>query len=330
VELLLKHGADVNARLTNGWTALHRAVERNRGDLAGLLVGKGADVNARGSMPKRGPVLGERRAKGTLVSGVTPASRPAAAGFADGSFVMTLDDAARPGYGNDLGLGTLYPTGEVTPLHVAVATQNLHLAQFLLEHGADVNARDATDRTPLHYAVNRRDLELIRLLLDAKADPDAKDSAGQTPLAMVAGRKDLGIMGNNFSGRTGVLTAQASEMVALLRQRGAIEVAESGPAPTVSEARVTPARLPTVGVARVLGAVKRPGTVALGLGPRKDIIDAIAECGGFTENARSQLEFTRGGVTRQFTLDELKAEADPAKKLWLEPGDTIEVKPRVW
>jgi hypothetical protein len=233
-------------------------------------------------------------------------------------------------YGNNLGLGTLYPTGEVTPLHVAVANQNLQLAQLLLGHGADVNARDGTGRTPLHYAVNRRDLELIRLLLDAKADPDAKDSAGQTPLAMVAGRKDMGIMGNNFPGRGMVQTAEASEMVALLRERGAKGVAESGPTPAASEAGLAPTVLPKMGVARVLGEVKRPGTVSLGLGPRKDLIDAIAECGGFTEKARPQIEFTRGGVTRKLTLDELKAEADPAKKLWLEPGDTIEVKPKMF
>jgi len=43
-----------------------------------------------------------------------------------------------------------------------------------------------------------------------------------------------------------------------------------------------------------------------------------------------QIEFTRAGETRKFTLEQLKTEADPAKKVWLEPGDTIEVKRNVF
>jgi hypothetical protein len=102
-----------------------------------------------------------------------------------------------------------------------------------------------------------------------------------------------------------------------LRNGDVIEVpdkAEAAPAATTS------------GTARVLGEVKRPGTVALNPGSRKDIIDAIAECGGLTGQAKPQIEFTRGGQTSKFTVEQLKAEADPAKKIWLEPGDTIEVK----
>jgi hypothetical protein len=80
------------------------------------------------------------------------------------------------------------------------------------------------------------------------------------------------------------------------------------------------------GVARVLGEVKRPGTVLLKPGERKDIIDAIAECGGLGELARRQIEFTRDGQTTKYTLDELKAATIPDKKIWLRPGDTIEAK----
>jgi hypothetical protein len=95
------------------------------------------------------------------------------------------------------------------------------------------------------------------------------------------------------------------------------------------KADVSPASAST-GTARVLGEVKRPGVVTLDTDRRKDIIEAIAECGGLTDLARQQIEFTRDGVTRKVTLDELKAEADPGKKLWLQPGDTIEAKRMVF
>jgi hypothetical protein len=88
--------------------------------------------------------------------------------------------------------------------------------------------------------------------------------------------------------------------------------------------------VPRAGVIRVLGAVKRPGTVTLPAGVEMDIIDAIAESGGLAENARSEVEFTRDGQTRRLLWDDLKAEADPAKKIKLQDGDLLEVKPRVF
>lgn len=217
---------------------------------------------------------------------------------------------------------------EVTPLHVAVANLNLDLARFLIAHGADVNARDAEGRTPLHVAVNRRDLETMRVLLDAKSDPDAKDTAGWTPSRWAA---DVPSMRSTFQipDRRSFWQAERKDILDLLAGHGAKDSTATNAVPAAGVSPVA-ARPATQGVARVLGEVNRPGTVSLGLGSRKDIIDAIAECGGFTEKARPQFEFTRSGVTQKFTLDELKAETDPARKLWLEPGDTIEVKPKVF
>ena len=44
--MLLDRGADVNARRTNGWTALFTAVQKHHDDIVEILIGKGADVNA--------------------------------------------------------------------------------------------------------------------------------------------------------------------------------------------------------------------------------------------------------------------------------------------
>src|SRR5262249_22750866 len=45
----------------------------------------------------------------------------------------------------------------------------------LLEKGAEVDARDKLGITPLMWAVNRGNLPLIRFLIDAGADVNAKD-----------------------------------------------------------------------------------------------------------------------------------------------------------
>jgi ankyrin repeat protein len=54
--------------------------------------------------------------------------------------------------------------------------------QFLLEHGADINARRKDLLTPLHLAVLRGDLEMARVLIDHGANVNAENNQGQTPL----------------------------------------------------------------------------------------------------------------------------------------------------
>ncbi|XP_046383766.1 protein fem-1 homolog A [Ischnura elegans] len=51
------------------------------------------------------------------------------------------------------------------------SVQSVQLCLFLLEHGAQVNARDIQNKTALHYAIQEHRLETTRLLLDHGADP---------------------------------------------------------------------------------------------------------------------------------------------------------------
>jgi ankyrin repeat protein/catechol 2,3-dioxygenase-like lactoylglutathione lyase family enzyme len=69
----------------------------------------------------------------------------------------------------DPGLARERLAGGTTALHAA----GLHpeAVRLLIEHGADVNARDVGDNaTPLHFAASNRVIESVRLLLDAGAD----------------------------------------------------------------------------------------------------------------------------------------------------------------
>lgn len=48
VKRLLSEGVNVNRKNSDGWTALHIAVEKNSKDVLSLLLEHGADVNAHG------------------------------------------------------------------------------------------------------------------------------------------------------------------------------------------------------------------------------------------------------------------------------------------
>src|ERR1700689_1338609 len=60
----------------------------------------------------------------------------------------------------------------------------------LLEHGADVNARDSKGATALMHATIDGDLECVNLLLEKGADPNASNDLGINALMWAAGDFD--------------------------------------------------------------------------------------------------------------------------------------------
>jgi hypothetical protein len=56
------------------------------------------------------------------------------------------------------------------------------IMKLLIDHGADVNARDDTDETPLHRAARSGQITRASLLLDHGADVNARDKGKWTPL----------------------------------------------------------------------------------------------------------------------------------------------------
>jgi hemoglobin len=95
------------------------------------------------------------------------------------------------------------PTGaeDQTPLHMAARRGNLAVAQVLLNGGAALEARDKKGETPLRRAVNCGHPGFVSLLLAHGADVTTRDKHGRTPLQ----------------------AARRPDMVALLREHGAVE-----------------------------------------------------------------------------------------------------------
>lgn len=249
LEILLTKGAQVDAT-TAGWTVLHRAADMVNVPMVKLLLAKGADIEARSSKnfaTKKHPLarLGSdlddydevdvsdadvgwtallRAAtsgqeavvrflteKGADLEARSPNNDTPLICAADGNHEavveLLLKNGADVDAGDDFGWKPLHRVmmnrgGEnvaqmllthganinarciyqKTPLHHAIEKGNDPMVSFLLAAGADYEARDIAERTPLHTAIESRLENMVHILLEAGADADAKDKGGHDAL----------------------------------------------------------------------------------------------------------------------------------------------------
>ncbi len=73
---------------------------------------------------------------------------------------------------------------KVAPIHSACAISNFEIAQLLIRHRAEVNAKQMQGVTPLHSAAHNGQTKLSKLLIDNGAEINAKMDNGHTPLFM--------------------------------------------------------------------------------------------------------------------------------------------------
>ena len=82
----------------------------------------------------------------------------------------------------------------VTPLHRAAAANHLHVARFLLAHGAQVNAVDKYNDAPLKKAAFRGFSDFVVFLVHQGADVNHKDGSGKIALHHSAEQGQLHIL----------------------------------------------------------------------------------------------------------------------------------------
>ena len=154
--LIVKRGASPDNAVNSysGDTALHFAVRNNFTDVAGYLIKKKANVNAKNK------------------NNVTPFFEAMNQGNYE-LMELLLDHKA----GKEPG-AVLY----------AAQKNDVKLAAFLLDNDFPVNVSEAGGNgdTPLHIAARNRNMEMINLLLKRKADMNAGNAEGNTPLHIAA------------------------------------------------------------------------------------------------------------------------------------------------
>ncbi|HEX5243065.1 MAG TPA: ankyrin repeat domain-containing protein [Tepidisphaeraceae bacterium] len=193
--LLIDSGARVNSRGWMGSTPLHKAASAGQADVVELLIQHGAKIHAR--RPERGDMPLHWAANEKVARLLKE----------DEMDVYARDKSGR------------------TPLHWAAQSGHTETAKYLIDSGADVNARDEpfvaisaasklidqcvrrverlpwlrplmknvinaryTGDTPLHCAAREGRDEVVELLLKSGAEVDAADDHGRTPLHWAAFR----------------------------------------------------------------------------------------------------------------------------------------------
>lgn len=110
--------------------------------------------------------------------------------LADGVAVNGEAPAPLPGGKLIPGLAQLFPGGipqiPMRPLLAAVVNKQRPAAERLLMGGANPNLVHSHFGTPLHAAAGAGDVELLQLLIEHAADVNARNAQGQTPLQMLA------------------------------------------------------------------------------------------------------------------------------------------------
>ncbi len=155
----LDHGVPLEAPGGRERTPFYQSIRGSRLETASILLERGANIEARNDR------------------GATPwmmaASRSDLAALemllAHGADTRAVDDE-----GGDAAI-VFVSSNELSGPHPEVLA-------FLLDHGSEVDLRDAGNRTGLHMAIHRRRPDWVAVLLDHGANPNVTLASGTTPL----------------------------------------------------------------------------------------------------------------------------------------------------
>ncbi|KAF3421180.1 hypothetical protein E2986_08653 [Frieseomelitta varia] len=167
VEALCKRGAD-----TSVGCPLWDALDSDQEDVASILVKYGADTDCWG--------LGPDDCQQTLLHRAIDHNKEDIAQF----LIRSGCDLNAPRKPGPDGAGGDESRDECTPLHLCCQWGLEQVVQTLIEHGADVNARDVEGKTPVHVAIQNQHSQIISLLLcHPSIDLNKRDKKGLTPFA---------------------------------------------------------------------------------------------------------------------------------------------------
>jgi ankyrin repeat protein len=158
VQLLIHHGADVNARAKKGRTPLMGAAGAGSDDLVSLLIDKGAVVDAK-----------------------TDEGRTALIFASIGGHVDVAEVLLKAGA--DPNVRTNRRINDIYPLYEAVRSGNHRMVRRLIEAGARIDS-DGPDKGDLFAMAGRYGL-IVKLLVATGVDLNSPDGLGRYPLSQI-------------------------------------------------------------------------------------------------------------------------------------------------
>ena len=194
---LVERGAKINpAPLANpricNWKPLSEACQNGRSEMVEWLLAHGAQiyVKSTGTVTLDGLKFEPKIFR-------IPAALYAAVRSGDIATIEVLirhgarlapDDLEKEFMEKEFGR---YKIGHDTLLHKAVDANHLHLMEYLVKKGLDLEAQNSAGMTPLHWAANqhpekRTRVKAVEKLLSLGANPNTKSNTGSTALDMAS------------------------------------------------------------------------------------------------------------------------------------------------
>ena len=199
MQVLLDHGAQINAQDEKGWTALMLATAQ---PAVKFLVDHGADLNVKNRDGKTALTLAEEQGKRDVVAQLSLAEAKGPGVLPETQVRQPKEMAAHKKIGlnrdlmmaasdrnlrwvNDLLVLGADPNAINDSNGLVVfdtALDSPQIAQALLDHGADINAKHREGKTALMRKSFGGELAAVKFLLDHGADVNARDDDGRTAI----------------------------------------------------------------------------------------------------------------------------------------------------
>ena len=176
VELLLDHGAEINA-LSHGWMpALMAAVVHGQIDNCKVLLKHGADASIRTNTAESTLELAVTNQKPDVGKLLLDHGIDVCSKSRTGSTM--LDVAIMIGNADEKWIGDM----KMRRVIEAFSNVKLDIMRLLIDYGIDVNTRDVDDAIGFHTAALVGDVEPVKILLDTGADSNLVDMYSWKPL----------------------------------------------------------------------------------------------------------------------------------------------------
>jgi ankyrin repeat protein len=201
IELLLKHGFQIDQECSNGNTVLHLTVEKANLELLELLLKYNPNpfiLNRRRQTPlallkeiiQASHIREEDKQTvyNPMIERLEKYAMDYKAKLKKRSDSKIIKSTELPPVSSTIDYITQLTDFGPTQLHIAASTGNTDAVLDLLKNGVDPNVADEKGNTALHFAAKTDHIELIKLLLEYRPNPNLVNCDNKTPLDILKKR----------------------------------------------------------------------------------------------------------------------------------------------